>query len=78
MIDTNLTSISTYGWWTGEGPGEAVLDTLEPVSTYGWWTTVVVIGEPDIVEFLLCVNRTKRFNPTIVQQLSATLELLED
>jgi hypothetical protein len=55
----NLTSISTYGWWTGEQEGQSVDDKLTPISTYGWWVTIVTLGQPEIVYFDVYVDRLR-------------------
>lgn len=43
---TNLTSVSTFGWFTEDQ------DSLLPVATFGWFLDVVV--DPDI--FLITLN----------------------
>lgn len=50
-MSTNLTSVSTYGWWTGATGGQDVQDELTPISTYGWWVMITTLGRPDIIEF---------------------------
>jgi hypothetical protein len=60
-VDTNLTSISTYGWFTGEEAGEVVLDTLTPISTFGWWLDIIILGQPDVIDFILDFDRTLTF-----------------
>jgi hypothetical protein len=55
---TNLASVSTYGWFTGESEGQQLSDALEPVSTYGWWLEVITLGRPDIILFDLYIRET--------------------
>lgn len=54
-MDTDLTSVSTHGWFV-----EPAIDGyLLPVSTFGWWYEITGAAEglPDIISFILNINR---------------------
>lgn len=54
MLDTNLTSVSTQGWFTDV----TVEEKLLPVATLGWWLDEIPEKElADAFELLLLVNR---------------------
>lgn len=53
---TNLTSVSTYGWFNGATAGQDVADALEPIATYGWWVSVITLGDPDRIFFDLYIK----------------------
>lgn len=51
----NLTSVSTFGWYNDQ----TVADELLPISTFGWYFDLGdVVANPDIIQFLLNLNRT--------------------
>ena len=52
-MDTDLTSISTFGWYQGQ----AVIEELTPISTFGWFLTFVLgTGTADTLFLDLCIN----------------------
>jgi len=54
-MDTDLTSISTFGWFQEK----SIVEDLTPVSTFGWWFDLAdIIDNPDIISFILCISRT--------------------
>lgn len=57
-MSTNLTSVSTFGWWT-ETPGS----DLTAISTFGWWVDgeIVVVDYPEIYCFVLNVHAEHAF-----------------
>jgi hypothetical protein len=59
MIDTDLTSISTFGWFQEK----SIIEDLTPISTFGWWFDLGdIVENPDIINFILFVNKTIEFN----------------
>ncbi len=53
-MDTDLTSISTHGWFVEP----AINGYLLPISTFGWWYEISgAVVLPDIVSFCLKFNR---------------------
>lgn len=51
MIDTDLTAVSTHGWFADDGK---TVDLLRAVGTHGWYG--VTVG--DLVEFFKTVDFT--------------------
>jgi len=50
----NLTSVSTFGWFNDQ----SIVESLTPISTFGWYFDLDdVVANPDIVQFLLHLNR---------------------
>ena len=51
---TDLTSVSTFGWYTET----IITNELEPISTFGWFLTQAGLGQgdPDKLYLLLSVN----------------------
>ncbi len=51
----NLTSVSTFGWYNDQ----SIVENLTPISTFGWYFDLDdIIANPDIIQFLLFLNRT--------------------
>ena len=55
MLDTDLTSISTFGWFQEK----TIEEDLTPISTFGWWFDIAddIVARPDIIRFILNINR---------------------
>lgn len=85
MIDTDLTAVSTHGWFADEGKQ---VDLLRAVGTFGWYG--ITVG--DLVEFFktqnftliisrlkemgLEINRVEEIDPVeIMTNLSNTVEI---
>tara|TARA_R100000951_G_C2607689_1_gene170204 strand:+ start:89 stop:271 length:183 start_codon:yes stop_codon:yes gene_type:complete len=50
---SDLTAVSTYGWYSSSGSA----DSLTAISTFGWYGFEELIANPDIIQFMLHVNR---------------------
>lgn len=56
MLDTDLTSISTFGWFQETD----IVECLTPISTFGWWFDVDEVPdeiEDEIYDLILQINR---------------------
>jgi len=51
---TDLQAVSTFGWF----PSSPVDDNLTLISTFGWYGFEDIIANPDIIQFILTLNRT--------------------
>jgi hypothetical protein len=49
----DLQAVSTFGWF----PSTPVADDLTLISTFGWYGFEELITNPDIIQFMLHVNR---------------------
>ena len=56
-MTTTLTSVSTFGWYE-----DTVTDRLTPVSTFGWYLGDLIVGTPEIITFILCLNTIMNYN----------------
>ena len=52
-MSSDLTAVSTYGWYSSSGSA----DSLTAISTFGWYGFEELIANPDIIQFMLHVNR---------------------
>jgi hypothetical protein len=50
----DLQAVSTFGWF----PSTPVADDLTLISTFGWFGFEELITNPDIIQFILSLNRT--------------------
>jgi hypothetical protein len=53
-MTTDLQAVSTFGWF----PSIPVTDDLTLISTFGWYGFDEIIANPDIIQFILMLNRT--------------------
>ncbi len=52
-MTADLQAVSTFGWF----PSAPVTDNLTLISTVGWYGFEDIIANPDIIQFMLHVNR---------------------
>lgn len=57
-MTADLQAVSTFGWFPSSGSG----DDLTLVSTFGWYGFDDIVVNPDIISFLLNINRTMEIN----------------
>ena len=50
----DLQAVSTFGWF----PSSPVDDDLTLISTLGWYGFDDIVANPDIIQFILSLNRT--------------------
>lgn len=50
----DLQAVSTFGWF----PSSPVDDDLTLISTFGWYGFDEIVANPDIIQFILMLNRT--------------------
>jgi hypothetical protein len=53
-MTADLQAVSTFGWF----PSAPVTDNLTLISTFGWYGFEDIIANPDIIQFILMLNRT--------------------
>jgi len=52
-MTADLQAVSTFGWF----PSTPVTDDLTLISTFGWYGFDEIIANPDIIQFILHINR---------------------
>tara|TARA_B100000497_G_scaffold89752_1_gene100072 strand:- start:703 stop:885 length:183 start_codon:yes stop_codon:yes gene_type:complete len=50
----DLQAVSTFGWF----PSISVAEDLSSISTFGWYGFDEIVANPDIIQFILMLNRT--------------------